>query len=215
MIEERPLTTKSSFRIYCRTIRRTPDSPIGQNPNEAVCPKIAPPSVVRMTYTFVTLEADFEFVTTTSALGSDYRKPHQRYRGLMSYRPNRQKNRNPRSAEDAQISPISKQTVGAVAGAAIGSVAGPIGAVVGGVVGAIAGKPAASRPPVRRIVKGVTSKRYPKKKPRAASRNTTGRSRAKSAKAKKTPQSARAKARKRKVSTSRARKGRARRVKRR
>jgi outer membrane lipoprotein SlyB len=50
----------------------------------------------------------------------------------MSYRSNRQKNRKPRPSEDVQVSPISKETAGAVAGAAIGSVAGPIGAVVGG-----------------------------------------------------------------------------------
>ena len=49
----------------------------------------------------------------------------------MSYRQSRQKNRKPRSSEDVQVSPISKETAGAVAGAAIGSVAGPIGAVVG------------------------------------------------------------------------------------
>jgi hypothetical protein len=52
----------------------------------------------------------------------------------MSYHSNRQKNRKPRPSEDVQVSPISKETTGAVAGAAIGSVAGPIGAVVGGVV---------------------------------------------------------------------------------
>jgi len=49
----------------------------------------------------------------------------------MSDRPNQQKNRKPRPSEDAQVSPISTETAGAVAGAAIGSVAGPIGAVVG------------------------------------------------------------------------------------
>jgi hypothetical protein len=59
----------------------------------------------------------------------------------MSDRPNQQKNRKPQPSEDAQVSPISKETAGAVAGAAIGSVAGPIGAVVGGVVGALAGSP--------------------------------------------------------------------------
>jgi hypothetical protein len=200
VIEESPLTTKPSFRIYCRTIRRTPDWRIGQNLNSDK---------------LVGARSGFEFVTATSALVSDYIIPHQRYRGIMSYRPNRQKNRNPQSSEDAQGSPISKETAGAVAGAAIGSVAGPIGAVVGGVVGALAGKPGASGRPVRRVAKRRL-KRYPKKQPHAASRKTSVRSRTKSAKAKKTPQSPRPKARKPKVSTSRARrKGRARRVKRR
>jgi hypothetical protein len=49
----------------------------------------------------------------------------------MSYHSNRQKNRKPRPSEDVQVSPISKETTGAVAGAGIGSVAGPIGAVGG------------------------------------------------------------------------------------
>lgn len=164
-----------------------------------------------MTYTFVTLEAGFEFVTATSSLVREYTTSDQRYRGLMSYRSNRQKNRKPRLSEDVRVSPMSKETAGAVAGAAIGSVAGPIGAVVGGVVGALAGKPAASRQPARKAVKRVprvakpSRKRYPKKKPHAASRKTGGHSRAKSAKGKKTRQSPTARARKRKAFTSRAR----------
>jgi hypothetical protein len=58
MIEERPLTTKPSFRIYCRTIRRTPDWHIGQNPNEAVA-QIAPNILERMTYKFVDARSGF------------------------------------------------------------------------------------------------------------------------------------------------------------
>ena len=42
----------------------------------------------------------------------------------MPDRPNPKKNRNQQSPEDIQVSPISKQTVGAVTGAAIGSVVG-------------------------------------------------------------------------------------------
>lgn len=73
----------------------------------------------------------------------------------MPDRRNPAKKDNRRSSEDIQVSPISKQTAGAVTGAAIGSVAGPLGAIVGGVVGAIAGK-AAGRRPVRRGIKRVT-----------------------------------------------------------
>src|SRR6476469_6742769 len=48
-------------------------------------------------------------------------------------------------SENIEITPIPKQTAGAVAGAAVGSIAGPIGAIVGGVAGAVAGKGAKGR----------------------------------------------------------------------
>jgi hypothetical protein len=124
-------------------------------------------------------------------------------RPFMPDRPNPKKNKNQQSPEDIQVSPISKQTIGAVTGAAIGSVVGPIGAVVGGVVGALAGKAAAAKQPSRKAVNRATTasrrslKPQPRKRSRPGSLKKAGRLRGGSAKRKKSKRSPIAQSRKR------------------
>ena len=120
----------------------------------------------------------------------------------MSDHPNPEKKKSLQSSDDIQVSPIPKQTAGALTGAAIGSIAGPAGAVVGGVIGAVVGKAAADVRPVRKAVRRTTAvskgalKRHPVKKSLTKSRKGGGRRlRAKGAKNTRSRKSSAAKSR--------------------
>jgi hypothetical protein len=128
----------------------------------------------------------------------------------MPDRPKPEKKKRPPFSEDIQVSPIPKQTAGAITGATIGSIAGPTGALVGGMIGAVVGKAAANEDTGRKTVRRATAvskgalKRSPVKKSLPKSRKGRGgRLRAKGAKKTRSRKSPAAKSQARTVRASR------------